>query len=527
MSIDMYVSKSNTQATSTSQVCQQHLEGYEALQQAISQFTLEPFLKGKAYDSAKAYYSTVLYPLVQGGILLTEATEEAVKKFPERYQSEVDSGDLKQSELEEQIRRVNELIHQTNDLENQVRQSPLSETDQYMQLQLNQALLEAYQTSKQELEEKLQKLIAFHTSSPSIFSEIARLKQAIDQGLAQTKTAWNPTSGTFMIPSQEKLAWANTIRAFQQKKEAQEEPDTTGRTYTRIDLGNGTYVWAWSKDDRTLTQDDIQFTVKHDTWAGKDGGLGKMLAQAEAMKAEAKDFDPVKAIKEIADLLTPIGDSVRVVTGKDPITGEKLSGGERGLSLIYIIPLAKVGKYGVKGFKFVAEGVEDINKLNKKADKVKEAEKSTKKASGTKVPKVEIPEQSLKHADVGDFTVNPSTGKVSKMKGGGHGQSNIDFLKENGFEVNIEKTYPNGVRAGNVPHHKTPSKRTGTGQSWFPENWTSKDIESAGQHIASQPNFANAKNGEVIFGDYNGVRVGIIKTDGKIGTIFPDGTKQP
>ncbi|MET3562031.1 hypothetical protein ABID30_001119 [Enterococcus rotai] len=151
----------------------------------------------------------------------------------------------------------------------------------------------------------------------------------------------------------------------------------------------------------------------------------------------------------------------------------------------------------------------------------------SKKASGAKVPKVEIPEQSLKHADVGDFTINPSTGKVSKMKGGGHGQSNIDFLKENGFEVNIEKTYPNGVRTGNVPHHKTPSKRTGIGQSWFPENWTSKDIETAGQHIASQPNFASAKNGEVIFGDYNGVRVGVIKTDGKIGTIFPDGTKQP
>ncbi len=251
-----------------------------------------------------------------------------------------------------------------------------------MQLQLNQALMEAYQTSKQELEEKLQKLIAFHTSSPRIFSEIARLKQAIDQGLAQTKTAWNSTTGTFVVPSQEKLAWANTIRAFQKKKEAEEEPDTTGRTYTRIDLGNGTYVWAWSKDGRTLTQDDIQFTVKHDKWAGKDGGLGKMLAQAEAIKAEAKDFDPVKAAKEIADLFTPIGDGVRVVTGKDPITGEKLSGGERGLSLLFIIPLAKVGKYGAKGFKFIAEGMEDINKLNKKADKVKDVEKSTKKASG-------------------------------------------------------------------------------------------------------------------------------------------------
>ncbi|WP_271005014.1 pre-toxin TG domain-containing protein, partial [Listeria seeligeri] len=104
--------------------------------------------------------------------------------------------------------------------------------------------------------------------------------------------------------------------------------------YTRIDLGNGTYVWAWSKDGRTLTQDDIQFTVKHDTWAGKDGGLGKMLAQAEAMKAEAKDFDPVKAMKEIADLLTPLGDGIRVVTGQDPITGEKLSGRRTGTFLV-------------------------------------------------------------------------------------------------------------------------------------------------------------------------------------------------
>nr|WP_246456425.1 EndoU domain-containing protein [Listeria immobilis] len=251
-----------------------------------------------------------------------------------------------------------------------------------MQLQFNQALKEAYQTSKQELEEKLQKLIAFHASSPSIFSEIASLKQAIDQGLAQTKTAWNPTSGTFVVPSQDKLAWANTIRAFQQKKEAQEEPDTTGRTYTRIDLGNGTYIWAWSKDGRTLTQDDIQFTVKHDKWAGKDGGLGKMLAQAEAMKAEAKDFDPVKAIKEIADLFTPIGDGVRVMTGEHPITGDKLSWGERGLSLLFIIPLAKIGKYVAKGFKFVTEGVEDLSKLHKKADKGKKVEKSTKKASG-------------------------------------------------------------------------------------------------------------------------------------------------
>ena len=44
------------------------------------------------------------------------------------------------------------------------------------------------------------------------------------------------------------------------------------------------------------------------------------------------------------------------------------------------------------------------------------------------------------------------------MKGGGHGQSNINFLEENGIEYNIVKEYDNGVRVGNVPKHKTPQK---------------------------------------------------------------------
>ncbi|MBC1399937.1 T7SS effector LXG polymorphic toxin [Listeria fleischmannii] len=217
MSVDMYVSKSKAQATSTSQVCQEHLEGYEALQKAISQFTLEPFLKGKAYDSAKAFYSAVLYPLVQGGILLTEATEEAVQKFPERYQSEVDSGDLKEAELEEQIRKANDLINQANALQTKITQSQLPETDQRTQLNLNQALIEAYQTNKEDLEDKLRKLRAFHASSPSIFSEITSLKQAIDQGIAQTKTAWNASTGTFVISND--LSWRDNITQKWQERE--------------------------------------------------------------------------------------------------------------------------------------------------------------------------------------------------------------------------------------------------------------------------------------------------------------------
>ncbi|MCR1990831.1 T7SS effector LXG polymorphic toxin [Bacillus subtilis] len=140
---------------------------------------------------------------------------------------------------------------------------------------------------------------------------------------------------------------------------------------------------------------------------------------------------------------------------------------------------------------------------------------------------VNIPDSSIKHSDIGDFTKNPKTGDISKMKGGGHGQSNIEFLEKNNIDYNINKVYENGVRVGNVPGHKVKAKRSGSNQSWFPESWTESDIAAAGAKIAELPEFANAENGVTIFGEYKGVRVGVIKTNGEIGTIFPDATKQP
>jgi hypothetical protein len=129
---------------------------------------------------------------------------------------------------------------------------------------------------------------------------------------------------------------------------------------------------------------------------------------------------------------------------------------------------------------------------------------------------------SLTHANKGDFTLDPKTGKLSKMKGGGHGQENIDFLKENGFEYNIVKEYPNGVRIGNVPDHKSVPKRTGTGQSWFPGSWNATDISDAGKFVSSLPEHIGKGDGVIMFGKYKGVEVGVIKTNGKVGTIFPN-----
>ncbi|WP_157464015.1 EndoU domain-containing protein [Carnobacterium gallinarum] len=308
-------------------------------------------------------------------------------------------------------------------------------------------------------------------------------------------------------------------------------------TYTYVDCSEKDWYKKISNYNDASPTQRIEIVQTDDYGYGLkvyiDGHYSKQ-ASDNLMYAQSQDYlkEMGRTAVTMTGELSGAYDVYRLFTGKDPLTGDKTSRLEAGLwTAILLLPQAKMvmaakelkaGNKALKGLNLTEKELKLLNQAGYFEDVGK-----LEKVSGAKFPKVEIPEQSLKHADVGDFTVNPSTGKVSKMKGGGHGQSNIDFLKENGFEVNIEKTYPNVVRIGNVPHHKTPSKRTGTGQSWFPENWTTKDIESAGQHIASQPNFTGVKDGEVIFGEYKGVRVGLIKTDGKIGTIFPDGMKQP
>ncbi|TDO72748.1 fibronectin type III domain protein [Flavobacterium chryseum] len=138
----------------------------------------------------------------------------------------------------------------------------------------------------------------------------------------------------------------------------------------------------------------------------------------------------------------------------------------------------------------------------------------------------------LTHADIGDFK-NPSNPSASlesgKMAGGGHGQSNIDYLEATGKQYNIEHTFDNGVRTGNIPTHDVAGKRTGVGQSWFPTSWTKQEIDAASKYVIqnNQSAYNALADGVSIYDTYKGVRVGIIKTDGKFATAFPDSEFQP
>lgn len=138
-----------------------------------------------------------------------------------------------------------------------------------------------------------------------------------------------------------------------------------------------------------------------------------------------------------------------------------------------------------------------------------------------------VSDYALVHSSEGAFTRSQVrvNGKVTiqlRLTNGGHAQKGMDLLDKYGIKYNVVKTYENGVRVGNVPNHKDKRKATGAGQAWFPKSWTEKDIRHAGEHVAGLKGNRHVPDGQISFGVYKGVRVGIIRTNGKIATVFPD-----
>lgn len=128
------------------------------------------------------------------------------------------------------------------------------------------------------------------------------------------------------------------------------------------------------------------------------------------------------------------------------------------------------------------------------------------------------------HSNEGAYTKPRKNGHI-RLKSGGHGQAGMNELDKYGIRYKVEKTYPNGVRVGHVLDHTKKAKRQSMGQSWFPKSWTSKDIKHAGEHVANLKSNRHVPDGKRIYGMWKGVRVGVIKTNGRIGTIFPDSTQ--
>ena len=144
----------------------------------------------------------------------------------------------------------------------------------------------------------------------------------------------------------------------------------------------------------------------------------------------------------------------------------------------------------------------------------------------TKGAKNSVSDFALVHSSEGKYTKPSKSKDVLRLVSGGHSQEGMNQLDKYGIHYNIVKTYPNGVRVGNVPNHKDKQKTIGINQTWFPKNWTNRDIKYAGEYVISLKRNLNARDGEKMIGTYKGVKVIVIKTNDRVGTIFPDSNQK-
>ncbi len=218
MGLNMTLEQSQAQAESVASVSQAQIEGYQALQQVIQQFSDDTEnLTGKAYESAKAYYRAVLLPLAQGGELYAELLAKASAKLPENYQESVDTKSWSEEQLLEYIRQEEDLINQLDEINQSLSRLELPTTQKRQMQQGTVDLIRGHHANKRVYETILEDLRAYSTDSVRLFDELDDIALQLSTGLAQAETSWNATDKSFTIPSD--LSWATYLSAYSATKD--------------------------------------------------------------------------------------------------------------------------------------------------------------------------------------------------------------------------------------------------------------------------------------------------------------------
>ena len=217
MSIDMILGSARNQTNSIKSLTTKQIASYEEIERALINFVTQTNnLKGVTYDSAKAYCSSVLTPVIRGSILLDQAIARSNEQYINTYTGEVHNDSLKQSELERAIEDTKSQIAFNERLLNEHFEQDAVDLREVSNLQDK---ISSYRKIQHDLEEKLRKLLAFNAKSPSIFQEIEALKNAVDQGMALANRSWNPASKSFTLPSREDMGWTDIIEGKWEEKD--------------------------------------------------------------------------------------------------------------------------------------------------------------------------------------------------------------------------------------------------------------------------------------------------------------------
>ena len=218
MGIDMYLEQSQLQSSSVVTMCQSQVEAYQDLQSAIQKFSEDTeSLKGDAYDSARSFFASVLLPLSKGGQLYAETFSQAIKKFPEDYQSMVDSKSWREDDLLDKIRQEEQMIAYLDEVNQSLSSLTMDSEEKGRLRRSNVELMRGHHANKRVYETILKDLRAYDSYSGGLFDDLDSIDVQLSRGLAQIETSWDAKTGVFKVPSD--LTWTNYLTAYADTKD--------------------------------------------------------------------------------------------------------------------------------------------------------------------------------------------------------------------------------------------------------------------------------------------------------------------
>lgn len=319
MAIDFYVGEVKSQSAAAKQMANEYSQFCGTLTDSVNAFMNAP-LSSKTYDSAKLYFSAVYPSLASGFILACEALVEAHSKFPEEFQSEVDTCDVIEEQLKAEITQGQALLQNIARTMDKEKESNQRTEQRYM----------GVQSSIQKNEEKLQKLYEFNASSPNLFADFEAQLANLEAGLAEVEkgAAWDPTSGTFDL-GRVNLFWTKPIgnnwdkrqkkiNAVRQAEMQKEIGKLDGYEIVCIDYGktktwfikkNGEWIYPGEKPELYGILDQCKGFLKRDQYKVTQPKIVRNVAPLAIPGAPILE-NLIKAAK------VTVGGAVAIVVGK-------------------------------------------------------------------------------------------------------------------------------------------------------------------------------------------------------------------
>ena len=198
---------------------------------SLNNFSSEGNLKGKAYDSARQYASSMLTPLLRALELYSDGVNQRAAELKSLYASLCGGESLDSAELEARIQSLQASHRAALNLYNLISRD--SEVPRSQKSSLRSHANQLHSKLQKE-QEKLRKLYEYQTQSYSVFRDIESTELALTQGIAEVGANFASFNGVFPKPSKQYVAWAKKINTAYAKYERKRVIDNAKILYNQF-----------------------------------------------------------------------------------------------------------------------------------------------------------------------------------------------------------------------------------------------------------------------------------------------------